>query len=288
MHLTPYLFNGSYYDEARKLLNLGERWYSTQEQNLLTPDPILVEQPMESVGRPAMLQPYTYAQSNPLRFRDTDGWATSGVRAAFASPLKLVRGQTRALAGPLMDPKVAAKDRQIAIAKTRANARKGIGGPAALVRLATSDRGQKLQAFSDRFEAKPLLKINLQGGPDGWKLQDIRLKPFFSAIPKLKKQWDFDGYQTKQSATGAVAGGALSTNGAASNTGATSQSSSAQASVAPTSSTQASANGTAAKGTLTGFENTKVTDILARLKAQIAKQAANTATSNPSTAAKSN
>jgi RHS repeat-associated protein len=242
VHNTPYLFTGVYYDEARKLLNHGERWYSTKEQNMLSPDPLLVEQPLEAVDDPALVQAYTYASSNPLRFTDTEGRASRNTRAAFSSPLKLIKGIPRPVNTPLMSPAQAATKHAKDVKSAMRYARAGVGPALWKVKLATSTRGEKLQAFSDRFEAKPLLKINLVAGPKGWKLQDIRVKPF-SSISKLKKQWDFDGYNQKQSASANPAGSQLATNGQAANSSSSAQATSQTNVGGPATSTPANAPG---------------------------------------------
>lgn len=72
---TPYLFAGGWTDTTYDLVNFGERWYDTREENFLSPEPLLEEDPFAVVDDPSMLSAYTYAASNPLRFVDRDGRA---------------------------------------------------------------------------------------------------------------------------------------------------------------------------------------------------------------------
>lgn len=72
---TPYLFAGGWTDMTYDLVNFGERWYNPREENFLSPEPLLEEDPYGVVDDPSMLAAYTYAASNPLKFVDVDGRA---------------------------------------------------------------------------------------------------------------------------------------------------------------------------------------------------------------------
>lgn len=74
---TPFLFAGGWTDPTYDLINFGARWYDAREQNFVTPDPILEEDPSVTVDDPSLLSAYTYASSNPLRYVDPDGRAST-------------------------------------------------------------------------------------------------------------------------------------------------------------------------------------------------------------------
>ena len=72
---TPFLFAGGWTDMTYDLVNFGKRWYDAREENFLSPEPLLEEDPYAVVDDPSLLSAYTYAASNPLRFVDPDGRA---------------------------------------------------------------------------------------------------------------------------------------------------------------------------------------------------------------------
>lgn len=70
---TPLLFAGGWTDQTYDLVNFGERWYDAREENFLSPEPLLEEDPFAAVDDASVLSAYTYAASNPLRYVDPDG-----------------------------------------------------------------------------------------------------------------------------------------------------------------------------------------------------------------------
>ena len=61
--------------------------------------------------------------------------------------------------------------------------------PQSIKSWAQSPRAQKWIAFSDRFEAKPLLQINVVKSGGRWGLQNVTVSPTFSRL----KQFTFGG-----------------------------------------------------------------------------------------------
>ena len=80
---TPLLFAGGWTDQTYDLVNFGERWYDPREENFLSPEPLLEEQPFATVDDASLLSAYTYAASNPLRYVDTDGRRFEDARPRF-------------------------------------------------------------------------------------------------------------------------------------------------------------------------------------------------------------
>lgn len=72
---TPYLFAGGWTDTTYDLVNFGERWYEPREENFMSPEPLLEEDPYAVVDDPSLLSASTYAASNPLKYVDPDGRA---------------------------------------------------------------------------------------------------------------------------------------------------------------------------------------------------------------------
>jgi RHS repeat-associated protein len=179
IHRTPHLFGGAYHDEVRGLINMGARWYEPREQFMYSPDPILQEEPDAAVDDPALLPAYSYAESNPLNLVDLEGRAPSRIRAAFSNAFV----------------QAAAANAVQVVARGAAARSRGIGAPsgaaapapkarssrlwAALESFSQSDRAKKWAAFADRFEAKPLIQINLAKTAKGWALKDVKVSPTF-------------------------------------------------------------------------------------------------------------
>lgn len=96
----PNLFAGQYFDEFRGIYNLGARWYDPRDGVLYSPDPALTA-PQGLVDDPRLLDSYTYANSNPLRFVDPTGLtataALQGFRSEFTQGIDQLRGQRNQL-----------------------------------------------------------------------------------------------------------------------------------------------------------------------------------------------
>lgn len=170
VHRTPYLYAGGYLDDVRKLVNVGSRWYEPREGVFYSPDPILHREPSAAVDDPALLPAYTYAESSPLRLVDPSGDAPILAGAAL-------RAARLTLAPKALGPGAATAPQADAPRASR------LWQP--LARFAGSEKAKSLQAFSDRFDAKPLVQINLVKTADGWAVQNVKLSPFGFIQPKV-------------------------------------------------------------------------------------------------------
>jgi RHS repeat-associated protein len=96
---VPELYTGSYYDEFRGVYNFGARWYEPVDQMFYSTEPNLVQNPGEVVGDPAVLPAYTYAQSNPVTFIDTNGLSIKAAltrwKAAASNKLDAIRNRIK-------------------------------------------------------------------------------------------------------------------------------------------------------------------------------------------------
>lgn len=164
VHRTPYLYAGGYLDEVRDLVSLGQRWYEPREGIFYSPDPILHRDPAAAAADPALLPAYSYAHSSPLRLVDPGGDAPDAAGADLRSPGIAAAVGRLAAAG-----KAAAFQADLARSSRLWQA---------LVRFSGTDRAKSLQAFSERFEMKPLVQVNLVKTADGWAVQDVQLSPF--------------------------------------------------------------------------------------------------------------
>jgi len=165
-HRTPYRFVGAYNDEARNLDNLGQRWYEPREQLFYSPEPLLYRDPQSVIGDPGLLPAYTYAESNPLRLYDNDGLAPKNVQKRFLSE-KFTAGTALA-----------------ALADSKRHSRLW----QSLVKFSISSKADGLAAFSERFEAKPLVEIELANV--GGRLRLSSVSGGFFIWQKKLKEWN--------------------------------------------------------------------------------------------------
>jgi RHS repeat-associated protein len=163
VHRTPHLYAGGYLDEVRDLVNLGERWYEPREGLFYSPDAALHRDPMAAVDDPALLPAYTYAESSPLRLVDPGGAAPSAAGIAL---------QASGIASRANPVAAAVATAVASFRETSSRTKLAIG------RAAASDEAKALQAFSDRWSAKPLVAIEVGKGKDGWGVTSVTLSPF--------------------------------------------------------------------------------------------------------------
>jgi RHS repeat-associated protein len=176
---TPYLYTGAYFDDVRQLIELGARWYEPREQFLYSPDPVLVSNPMSAVDDPALLPAYTYAESSPLNFVDTDGRdptvARSGFGTGFVRSNQTLTPRT-ARNAPVAPPLAAAAPD----AAPAGDAKAARGRHFAFINNEKS--AKKIDAFADKLEAKALVEIDLVKTSKGYKLDEVRIAPTLSAL----------------------------------------------------------------------------------------------------------
>ncbi len=165
VHRTPYLYAGGYTDEVRNLLDLGRRWFEPREGLFYTPDPTLSSDPTAVVDDPALLPAYSYAESSPLRLVDR-----VGDRPLAAGTDLQARG-IDASGGPIVGKGVAAAFAAAEPARSSRMWSFHFG-------LVKSESNSKLQAFSDRFEMKPLVQVNLTKTANGWGVDNVKVSPF--------------------------------------------------------------------------------------------------------------
>lgn len=180
---TPYGFAGAYYDEVRKLLDLGARWYSPREQFLYSTDPVLQDEPDEVIGDPRLLPAYAYATSNPVRLVDRDGRRPEEARKLLAEFGRQLREQQAPEQGlqksiPQLAAVLDAGPFEPVVAGTDSAVDPG----------AVEERREKQSAFQ-RIRSNldpPLVELNLLRTEDGLKFQNVKILGKKVALKKRK------------------------------------------------------------------------------------------------------
>ncbi|MHA6525880.1 SpvB/TcaC N-terminal domain-containing protein [Tessaracoccus sp. G1721] len=72
---TPFQYGDGYYEDTLDMILFGPRWYDSQRELFLAPDPILVDVPRALIDQPALGGAYTYAGASPLTNVDPSGQA---------------------------------------------------------------------------------------------------------------------------------------------------------------------------------------------------------------------
>ncbi len=203
---TPYHYAGGYLDEVRNLTNLGARWYEPREQLFTSQDPLLTDNPLATIGDPALLPGYAYAQSNPVRLVDRTGRSPGPVLEAFFTAI----GQVLHPADPMAVVKANAERVQGSAERSakfwadvrQQDASAGGSGDASSQALVVADERsvglpkaverepgfEKLFAFADILDSKPLVSFEFEqtkGGP--WGLVGATFSP------GLIKEFDIPG-----------------------------------------------------------------------------------------------
>jgi RHS repeat-associated protein len=160
---TPYQFGGGYVDEDHDLVNFGQRWYEPGVQAFTSVDPALTSDPMEIVAEPTLRSSYAYANNNPLTNVDSTGQLFSSVHVDPAKVLELVKNLQ--IDGK---PLSATQRNDVAAYFAKHN---GVGGRVAMFFLKHQERNEKLQAFAESLDTKPMLEFEFENG----KLSAIKL-----------------------------------------------------------------------------------------------------------------
>jgi hypothetical protein len=137
-------------DGVRNLPLMGQRWYQPREQVFYSPEPMLYDDPVSTIDDPGLLPAYTYAESNAAVVRQQRQVRPKDVDAKLSNRFSVG---------------------QVLQAWTQAKRHSRLWQ--SLVRLALTKQSDDLKAFTERFEVKPLLEINLTRTDEGHKLQSI-------------------------------------------------------------------------------------------------------------------
>jgi RHS repeat-associated protein len=70
---TPFQFGDGYYEEHFEIVLFGGRWYDTERELFLAPDPSLSADPRATIDNPGLLGAYTYAGAAPVINVDPTG-----------------------------------------------------------------------------------------------------------------------------------------------------------------------------------------------------------------------
>ncbi|GLI28356.1 hypothetical protein ARHIZOSPH14_25980 [Agromyces rhizosphaerae] len=226
---TPYQFAGGYTDEQRAIISLGERWYDQRREMFTTVDPVLVDDPMVVVGSPELRATYAYAGSNPISNVDPSGNLFFTIASANDVVAKAKAGKSSTSATPANTPTATPP------ATTTGNQ------PAA---KAKKTRAERLQAFAEKWDAKPLFDIDRSDGT-------VKFAPLLTG-PRIKlkesKQAPPSGQQTASTNTGTN----TNTNSPSDATNSTGGPTVQNDSTSPTGSTSTSAPGKPGSGDGTG------------------------------------
>ncbi len=162
---TPWQFAGGYTDEDHGLVNLGDRWYSPTQARFLTVDPVLTDDPMSLVENPALTTSYTYAQSNPTSYVDTNGRLGKPANLDAVDVLRTIQSLK-----PDGDPVTA--DQSTKLLRFFADNADTVRGRQALGWLKNYNTYQHRQAkIFNRLDSRPVIEFEVEDG----KLKQVKL-----------------------------------------------------------------------------------------------------------------
>ena len=81
---TPFQFGDGYYEEHFEIVLFGARWYDTERELFLSPDPLLSSDPRAVIDGPGLLGAYTYAGAAPVINVDPTGLSFFGAHQRVA------------------------------------------------------------------------------------------------------------------------------------------------------------------------------------------------------------
>jgi RHS repeat-associated protein len=176
---TPYQYAGEYFDEDHALSDLGQRWYDARRAMVYGVDPAVFNDPATLVDEPGLAAPYTYANSNPVRFTDPDGAKPQSVDPKVTALLgKFHNVDDDDSRTPLSAAEKGTFEAFFA-------AHEGLRGKATFTVMDHADGLRKLQKISDMLDMKPLIEIKLKSGEDGTKVENVKFS--FGMGPRIKK-----------------------------------------------------------------------------------------------------
>ncbi len=196
---TPSWFTGAYLDPDFNLFNLGARWYDPGTEQMLSPDPLLVDDPGAIIEDPGLLAAYTYAVSSPARFIDLSGRDPTPAQVRSAAAGSQVPPQGMGAPAPPLPaspgggaptPGASATQQGIAGAAastTAAASAPGLGGSAPPATSTGRFAGFDTVAWekgtgkrAKQFELKPLLSFQWTRDPTDSKLHfSLTINPFY-------------------------------------------------------------------------------------------------------------
>ncbi len=203
MFRTPYQYAGGYVDEVRKVISIGARFYDQNRELFYSPDPILTDDPAGMLRDPAMRAAYSYAGGNPLTNIDPTGLEALRVHVITTA------AQSERVVAEVAAYRERLAKRPILRARLARNLETNL--PRGLVKLGLDwEKAQKRQDKFERFDAKPLIEINVS---------DKTVKLSFGIGKRLKLGGDDASATSAKGGTGVPGGGGGTTANATGATG---------------------------------------------------------------------
>jgi RHS repeat-associated protein len=123
LNRVRYPFAGGYYDSAKAIYGMGDRWYDPRYGLFYSSDPILLDDLTETIEQPLLANAYLYADGNPTSLTDETGNdAESPQLNNVAAPLPPANGQNRSSKGVIdtLFPKITDDEQDAMDSKAKA------------------------------------------------------------------------------------------------------------------------------------------------------------------------